>query len=63
MLVIFKNNNYYMNTLKDLGIHTKSNVFIIAEIGLNHGGSLTTAKALIDSAVRAVLSLKSKQVI
>jgi len=42
-----------MNTLKDLGIHTKSNVFIIAEIGLNHGGSLTTAKALIDSAVRA----------
>jgi N,N'-diacetyllegionaminate synthase len=42
-----------MNTLKELGIHTKSNVFIIAEIGLNHGGSLATAKALIDSAVRA----------
>ena len=27
--------------------------FVIAEIGINHGGNLKTAKKLIDSAVRA----------
>jgi len=42
-----------MKTIKDIGIHQKNKVFIIAEIGINHGGDLIIAKELIDSAVRA----------
>lgn len=42
-----------MKTIKDLGINQENKIFIIAEIGLNHGGDLQTAKDLIDSAVRA----------
>ena len=42
-----------MKTIKDLGINQPNKIFIIAEIGLNHGGDLELAKDLIDSAVRA----------
>ncbi len=42
-----------MKTTADLGIESKSKTFIIAEIGINHGGDINTAKELIDSAVRA----------
>jgi N,N'-diacetyllegionaminate synthase len=42
-----------MKTIKDLGINQEKKIFIIAEIGLNHGGDLQIAKDLIDSAVRA----------
>ena len=31
----------------------KNPIYIIAEIGINHGGDLDVAKSLIDSAVRA----------
>jgi len=42
-----------MKSIKDLGINQETKIFIIAEIGLNHGGDLQLAKDLIDSAVRA----------
>ena len=34
-------------------INSKNKTFVIAEIGINHGGNLNTAKKLIDAAVRA----------
>lgn len=42
-----------MKSLKEIGIPTKMQTFIIAEIGINHGGDIDLAKKLIDSAVRA----------
>lgn len=42
-----------MKTIKDLGINQENKVFIIAEIGLNHGGDIELAKKLIDSAANA----------
>lgn len=39
--------------LREYGIPTDRRVFVVAEIGLNHGGDLDQAKRLIDSAVRA----------
>ena len=39
-----------MITLKDIGINETNKTYIIAEIGINHGGSLDKAKALIESA-------------
>jgi len=38
--------------LKDYGLNTDNCVYVIAEIGLNHGGNLSDAKRLIDSAAR-----------
>ena len=37
-----------MITLKDIGINETNKTYIIAEIGINHGGSLDQAKALIN---------------
>lgn len=42
-----------MKKIKELGLNIKNKIFVIAEIGLNHGGDLQLAKQLIDSAVRA----------
>lgn len=42
-----------MKNLEEYGLKTKNRTFVIAEIGINHGGSLECAKELIDSAVRA----------
>jgi len=42
-----------MKTVNDLGIASKGNVFVIAEIGINHGGDLNIAKDLIDAAADA----------
>ncbi len=39
-----------MKKLKEYGLDTDNNVYIIAEIGLNHGGDIKLAKRLIDSA-------------
>ena len=39
-----------MKNLKEYGLNTDNNVYIIAEIGLNHGGDIELAKRLIDSA-------------
>lgn len=36
--------------LRNYGLSTDKEVYVIAEIGLNHGGSIETAKKLIDSA-------------
>lgn len=36
--------------LKDYGLLTGNKVYVIAELGLNHGGNLSVAKKLIDSA-------------
>lgn len=36
-----------------LAFQKPTHIFVIAEIGINHNGSLTTAKSLIDMAVRA----------
>ena len=33
-----------MKKLKDYGLNTKNNTYIIAEIGINHGGDLGLAK-------------------
>lgn len=41
-----------MKKLKEFGFNTESNVYVIAEIGINHGGDIDTAKKLIDSAAR-----------
>lgn len=44
-----------MDRIKDLrkyGLDTKNRTYVIAEIGLNHGGDIKKAKALIDSAAR-----------
>lgn len=48
---IINNNN--MKKLKDFGFNTDNNTYIIAEIGINHGGDISVAKQLIDSAARA----------
>ncbi len=42
-----------MKTLKDIGIQSAHGTHIIAEIGINHGGDIGTAKKLIESAKRA----------
>lgn len=39
--------------LKDYGFNTDNRTYVIAEIGINHGGSIETAKKMIDSADRA----------
>lgn len=36
--------------LRDYGLPSDNRVYVIAELGLNHGGSLDTARKLIDSA-------------
>jgi N,N'-diacetyllegionaminate synthase len=42
-----------MKKLKDFGINTSHRTYVIAEIGLNHGGDLAVAKKMIDAAVSA----------
>ena len=42
-----------MKNLKSYGFNTKNNTYIIAEIGINHGGNLDLAKKLIESASRS----------
>lgn len=42
-----------IKVLKEYGFNTPNNVYVIAEIGLNHGGDLDIAKKMIDSAYRA----------
>jgi len=41
-----------MKKLKDFGFNTDNNTYVIAEIGINHGGDISVAKQLIDSAAR-----------
>ena len=38
--------------MKNYGLKTDNQVYIIAEIGINHGGSTDAAIALIDSAAK-----------
>lgn len=42
-----------IKNLKDYGFNTQNRTYVIAEIGINHRGSVDVAKELIDSAVRA----------
>lgn len=42
-----------MKTLNEIGIRHTFPTYIIAEIGINHGGDISVAKKLIDSAARA----------
>ncbi|MFN8276672.1 MAG: N-acetylneuraminate synthase family protein [Chitinophagales bacterium] len=42
-----------MRQLKDYGINAKHPTYVIAEIGLNHGGDLNVAKKMIDAALSA----------
>ncbi len=42
-----------MKKLKDFGLNTNNSTYVIAEIGINHGGDIDVAKKLIDAAVRA----------
>ena len=42
----------HMKNLRDYGLETDKKTFVIAEIGINHGGSLGLAKKLIDSALK-----------
>lgn len=39
-------------SLTDFGVRTENRTFIVAEIGINHGGRLDEAKRLIDSAAK-----------
>ena len=41
-----------MKKLKDFGFSTDNNTYIIAEIGINHGGDINLAKKMIDSVKR-----------
>ena len=41
-----------MKNLKEFGFNTNNKTFVIAEIGINHGGDLNLAKKLIKSASR-----------
>lgn len=41
-----------MKKLRDYGFNTNNNTYVIAEIGINHGGDLDTAKRLIDSVAK-----------
>jgi len=41
-----------MKDLKQYGFNTDNKVYVIAEIGINHGGDLNQAKRLIDSAAK-----------
>lgn len=47
-MVISKN----QNLLRNFGLNTKNHNYVIAEIGINHGGSLEKAEMLIESASR-----------
>lgn len=42
-----------MKKLNKYGLKTDKNTYVIAEIGINHGGNINVAKRLIDSAVRS----------
>ena len=42
----------HIKKLRDYGFNTDNRTYIIAEIGINHGGNLDTAKHLIESASR-----------
>jgi N,N'-diacetyllegionaminate synthase len=41
-----------MKNLKEYGFNTDNKTYVIAEIGINHGGDLDLAKRLIDSAAK-----------
>ncbi len=41
-----------MKKLKDYGFNTDNSTYVIAEIGINHGGDISVAKQLIDSAAK-----------
>lgn len=41
-----------IKTLRDHGFSTDNRTYVIAEIGINHGGDLDAAKRLVDSAAR-----------
>ena len=41
-----------MKILNEYGLNTSNKVYVIAEIGINHGGDIECAKKLIDSAAR-----------
>ena len=43
---------FVMKNLKEYGFLTDNKVYVVAEIGLNHGGNIDTAKILIDSAAK-----------
>ena len=41
-----------MKKLKDFGFNTDNKTYVIAEIGINHGGDINLAKQMIDSVSR-----------
>ena len=42
-----------LKNLTELGLNTKRKFYVIAEVGINHGGDLDVAKRMIDSAAHA----------
>ena len=44
--------NIMIKNLRNYGFNTDNKTYVIAEIGINHGGSLDTALKLIDSAAK-----------
>ena len=42
-----------MERLKRIGLDTDNNVYVVAEIGINHGGDIEVARHMIDSVVRS----------
>jgi N,N'-diacetyllegionaminate synthase len=41
-----------IKSLREFGFKTSNRTYVIAEIGINHGGNLDTAKRLVDAAAR-----------
>ena len=46
------NERIIMKNLREYGFNTDNKTYVIAEIGINHGGNLDNAKRLIDSAAK-----------
>ena len=53
VVLVVGNMNYFLKNLNEYGIKSNNKFYIIAEIGINHGGILEKAKELFESASRA----------
>ena len=50
-----------LKNLKDHGFETNNRVYVIAEIGINHGGDIKTAKVLLVNAIKGLKGSRGKE--